>query len=129
MVRLVGETSRLLSSWPCTGHLSVMAWLQQLPLIPMTDLPNVWASIKADLHRARNLLPDSSPDQQSLNRYYELVEHNELELACDALEESASDRAVSREFWFALRDAATKMQLRENAARYERHAGEPISGT
>ena len=92
----------------------------------MTDLPKVWASIKADLHPARNLLPDSSPDQQSLHRYCEFVEHNELELACDALEESASDRAVSREFWHALRDAATKMQLGENAARYERRAGEPI---
>jgi len=95
----------------------------------MTDLPKVWASIKADLHRARNLLPDSSVDQQSLHRYCEFVEHNELELACDALEESASGRAVSREFWLALRDAATKMQLGENAARYERRAGEPISGT
>jgi hypothetical protein len=95
----------------------------------MTDLPEAWALVKADLRRARHLLPDSAADQQSLHRYYEFIEHNELELACDALEESATDRAVSREFWLALRDAATKMELGENATRYERRAREPISGT
>ncbi len=94
----------------------------------MTDLPKLWGLVKADLHRARNLLPDSSANQQSLHYYHEFVEHNELELACDALEESAGDRAVSREFWLALRDAATEMQLGGNAARYERRAGERISG-
>jgi hypothetical protein len=47
----------------------------------------------------------------SLRRYYEAVEHNELELACDAIEESTKDHAVTGEFWIALRDAALKMQL------------------
>ena len=88
----------------------------------MGDLQKLWALIKADLGRARNLLPVSA-DQQSLSQYYEFLEHNELELACDALEESAEDRKVSPEFWFALRDAATKMQLRDHASRYEALAG------
>ena len=89
---------------------------------PMDDLPELWASIKADLHRACNLLPGSSEDSAILRQYHEFVEHNELELACDALEESAKDRAVSSEFWLALRDAAQKMRLDENSARYEKLA-------
>jgi hypothetical protein len=84
----------------------------------MDDLPKLWASIKADLHRACNLLPGSSED--ILRQYHEFFEHNELESACDALEESAKDRAVSSDFWLALRDAAQKMRLGENSARYEK---------
>ena len=89
---------------------------------PMTDLPKLWALVRADLLRARNLLPNSSDDLPSLRRYSEFIEHNELELACDALEESAKDRDVSSEFWLALRDAASKMHLEENAARYRNRA-------
>ena len=88
----------------------------------MTDLPKLWALIKADLLRARNLLPKSYDDSQSLRQYYKFLEHNELELACDALEDSAKDRTVSRDFWLALRDAASKMSLEENAARYQNRA-------
>jgi hypothetical protein len=88
----------------------------------MTDLPKLWALIKADLLRARNLLPNSCEDSPSLRRYSEFLEHNELELACNALEESAKDRSVSSNFWLALLDAAEKMQLEENAARYRSRA-------
>jgi hypothetical protein len=89
----------------------------------MDDLPKLWESIKADLRRARNLLPNCSEDQHSLSRYYEeFLEHNELELACDAFEDSAKGRAVSGEFWLALRDAAKKMRLDEHAARFEKRA-------
>ena len=76
----------------------------------MADLPKLWALVKADLLRARSLLPNSD-DLPSLRRYSEFVEHNESELACDALEQSAEDRAVSSEFWLALRHAASKMRL------------------
>lgn len=88
----------------------------------MDDLPKLWASIKADLHRAAELLPGSSEGSASLRRYHEFIEHNELELACDALEESGRDCAVSNDFWLALRDAAQRMGLGENAARYEKLA-------
>lgn len=48
---------------------------------PMDDLPKLWESIKADLRRARNLLPNCLEDQHDLSRYYEeFLEHNELEL-------------------------------------------------
>ena len=88
----------------------------------MDDLPRLWASIRADLHRACKLLPNSSDDSESLRQYHQFVEHNELELACDALEDSAKDRAASGDFWVALRDAAQKMRLEGNAARYEKLA-------
>ncbi len=88
----------------------------------MDDLPKLWTLIKADLLRARNLLPDSCGDAASLRRYSEFLEHNEFELACDALEESAKDHTMSANFWLALCDAAEKMQLEENAARYRNRA-------
>jgi hypothetical protein len=88
----------------------------------MADLSNLWVLIRADLLRARNLLPHSSDTLPSLGQFCEFLEHNELELACDALEESAKDHAVSSEFWLALRDAASKMRLDENAARYQSRA-------
>jgi len=88
----------------------------------MTDLPSLWALIKADLLRAREQLPNSSDDSPSLRLYCEFLEHNELELACDALEESAKDRTVTTDFWLALRDAASKMHLEENAARHQKRA-------
>ena len=82
----------------------------------MADLPKLWALVKADLLRARNLLPTAGDDSPGLRRYSEFLEHNELELACDALEDSAKDCTVSSDFWLALRDAASKMHLEENAA-------------
>ena len=88
----------------------------------MDDLPNLWVAIRADLQRACSLMPGSLEGSGSLHQYHEFVEHNELELACDALEESAKDRIVSSEFWLALRDAAQKMGLEENASRYEKLA-------
>lgn len=88
----------------------------------MPDLPKLLALVRADLLRAQNQLPNSSDDLPSLRRYSEFVEHNELELACDALEESAKDRNVSSEFWLALCDAASKMHLQESAARYRNRA-------
>ena len=88
----------------------------------MDDLPKLWASIRADLYRACNLLPGSSEDSAGLRQCHEFIEHNELELACYALEESAKDRAVSSDFWLALRDAAQKMRLGDSSARYEKLA-------
>ena len=88
----------------------------------MADLLKLWTLIRADLSRARDLLPNSSKSQQSLGQYYEFVEHNELELACEVLEQAAKDRTVGSEFWLALRDAAKKMQLDDYVTRYERRA-------
>jgi len=86
------------------------------------DLPKLWAQIRADLERARNTLPNDAADEHAISQYEDFLVHNELELACDMLESYAATHAVSKEFWFALRDAAEKMELHERARRYERLA-------
>jgi hypothetical protein len=82
------------------------------------DLPKLWASVKADLARARSTLPEDAVGHEAIRFYQEFLDHNELELACDMLDEYADDHPVSKEFWSALRDAAVKMQL-PTASRYE----------
>ena len=86
------------------------------------ELPKLWALIEADLTRARSTLPDGAVNYKTIREYQEFIDHNELELACDTLEAYAEYHSVSRAFWLALRDAATKMQLLDRASRYERHA-------
>jgi hypothetical protein len=54
--------------------------------------------------------------------YQDFLDHNELELACDMLEEYSKDHQVSGEFWLALHDAAITMQL-PKAKRYDGNAG------
>jgi hypothetical protein len=49
-------------------------------------------------------------------------QHNELELACDALSDYGEKHAVPGSFWLALRDAAKKMQLRRKVDEYERYS-------
>ena len=87
------------------------------------ELRELWSLIEADLLRARNTLPDAAACHQAIREYEEFSKHNELQLACDMLETYAKDHPVSREFWFALRDAATKMKLPDWAGRYEWRAG------
>jgi len=79
----------------------------------------LWRSIEVDLARARQTLPEVAAHHEAVRAYEEFIDHNELELACDALERYAEDYLVSREFWLALRDAAVKMELLDRASRYE----------
>jgi hypothetical protein len=65
---------------------------------PTMDSTSLWTLIETNLSHARKTLPESAGN------------HNELELACDMLEAYAKDSRVSQEFWFALRDAAAKME-------------------
>jgi hypothetical protein len=88
----------------------------------MSELRNLWALINADLKRARNMLPDDAASDATIRGYQEYIDQNELELACDMLEAYAMDHEASREFWFALRDAATKMDLSDRSSRYEKRA-------
>lgn len=85
------------------------------------DLPEQWALIEADLERARSTLPQEAASSEPVRYYQEFLQHNELELACDMLEAYAEDHQVSKEFWIALRDAATKMKL-PSATRYTEFA-------
>lgn len=64
----------------------------------------------------------SASTQAAICQYEEFLDHNELELACDALETGADGQLVGKVFWIALRDAARKMKLLDRAARYEANA-------
>jgi hypothetical protein len=86
------------------------------------SLSNLWTLIKADLERARNALPQDVIGHEAMNHYQEFLRENELGLACATLEDCAEGRHVDKEFWLALRDAATKMGLAEEAIRYEKYA-------
>jgi hypothetical protein len=86
------------------------------------ELPKLWSLIEADLTRARGLLPSSVAGDQAIREFEEFIDHNELELACDMLEHYGEHNLVSAEFWLALHDAATKMQLADRASQYEKNA-------
>jgi hypothetical protein len=81
---------------------------------------NLWASVKLDLARARNTLPGNAVSDPLICRFQECIDHNELELACDMLEDYAEVHTVSNDLWLALRDATTEMELPDRAMRYER---------
>jgi len=89
------------------------------------DLAKLCAQIRTDLEQARNTLLNDAASHKALSQYEEFLSHNELELACDMLESCAETHTVSREFWFALRDAAAKMELHDRARKYERLANSP----
>ena len=86
------------------------------------NLWGIWKLIEADLLRARMTLPDSATSDRAIQGYQEFLDHNELELACDMLEAYAQEHPVTRDFWLALRVAATKTELAEHVQRYERRA-------
>jgi hypothetical protein len=76
------------------------------------SLHELWKSIEADLVCARDTLPEPA-----LN--------NELEVACDTLASYGQDHPVNQVFWLALRDAATKMELPNQASLYEKYRESP----
>jgi hypothetical protein len=84
----------------------------------------LWNQIEADLRRAYETLPPGAVDDESMREFHYMCDHNELELACDALEAVADKYSMSREFWTALRDAATRMNLKEHAKRYAGRAND-----
>lgn len=86
------------------------------------ELKALWASVAADLRRARSHLPPVADSSPVLREYQEFLDHNELELACDVLENLAEGLGVDPAYWVALRDAATKMSLSERASQYEARA-------
>ncbi len=54
----------------------------------------------------------------SVKRYWEWLNHNELELALDELEMLAEVNAVQHAFWESLLSAADEMKLTDRAERY-----------
>ena len=79
-----------------------------------------WIITIGHLEKARKLIPDSPDISQVLQRYQEWIDHNELELALDELEDAVESINCPSEFWVAMREAAINMKLNDRANRFSR---------
>jgi hypothetical protein len=82
------------------------------------DLRKLWTVVEALLERARNALAAPSPTHEAaygalVARYHEYLQHNELELSLDALEELGNLASAPTTFWRDLEQAAITMQLED----------------
>jgi hypothetical protein len=83
----------------------------------------LWKITVAYLEHARKKLPESTEKnsdeyQRLLESYHNFLEHNELELALDALEELGDLVQNKGGFWKDLERAATTMELKNRASRF-----------
>ena len=78
-----------------------------------------WEAVKADLARARGALPETDEAKGFVSFYEDFIDHIELVLACDTLEDYALNHEMPRDFWLVMRDAAVKMRLQDYVNRYE----------
>ena len=88
-------------------------------------LQESWARTTAHLRRAARLLPEvPAPSEDGrVEQFREYLEHNELELALDALEALGECNPVPSEFWGHLREAAAEMRLEKHVARLAERSG------
>ena len=82
------------------------------------DLWKRWKVTEAHLEHARGLLPSPSPEaaaeyERLLAEYRSFLEHNELELALDRLEELGDLVPCRGGFWRNLERAAESMDLHD----------------
>jgi hypothetical protein len=90
--------------------------------MPQEELFKLWRAIEEDLGRARKALPESATNNTAILQFQEFLDRNELDLACSALEDYGREQSMGTGFWLALRDAAAKMGLSEQAEKYHRLA-------
>ena len=69
------------------------------------------------LARAWVALPADS-ESEALDYFLESLDHNELDLALDELEEVGRQRTAGDDFWYALGDAAQELGRSDDAQRY-----------
>ena len=90
--------------------------------MPKQEVLKLWQAIKGDLARARQLLPEAAISAAAAMQFQEFLDHNELGLACSALEDCGIDHSPRSKFWLALRDAAQvvliEVQRELHAAQY-----------
>ena len=91
----------------------------------MTDpkLYKTWRVVRALFEHARNALPQPGPDQKAefdrlLREHHDILDHNELELALDMLEELGNLVPCRGGFWKDLERAADIMKLHHRAAHF-----------
>ena len=81
------------------------------------QLTELWAEVSHLLSGARQLLPATSSSEEAraaLTQFAAYLDHNELELAWDALAEAADLESPSRGFWDLLAHAAGRMGLEKH---------------
>lgn len=78
-------------------------------------LEKQWKETVAVLNEARLLLRESKEIEKFITGYKEYLEHNELEIALDMLEEAGLEayQKPVKAFWFNLKKAAEIMGLEE----------------
>ena len=88
------------------------------------DLNVDWRQVEAGLVRARATLPPGESFEDEILWYDQhLSDESTFCLACECLAAYGKTHPVSREFWLALRDAASRMGMHEQAKDYERRGG------
>lgn len=76
-----------------------------------------WERVRISLNRAASFIPEATKGSEHYRECVLYLEHNELELACDMLEETARNIGlIEPELWRSLRDACVSMELYEKAA-------------
>lgn len=92
-----------------------------------------WNTVSQLLREARRCLPSGPGDPDpvpvgrlvgTLQEFEELLGHNELELAWDALAEVADDVGAPEVCWRKMAEAARLMRLQTKADRAARQAGQ-----
>jgi hypothetical protein len=83
-------------------------------IVPSDDLIESWSRTRRHLDRAWVQLPPGADPAA----YREFLDHNELELAMEALADVGNVQEAPTLFWEALADAADQMQLNASATEY-----------
>jgi hypothetical protein len=90
------------------------------------DLEQSWEKTEKHLEAARRHLAQTGVSDRSLDSYHEMLQHNELELAFDELENLGLQNICRRGFWSELRAAAENMTLSDKAIRCRFRAQEAL---
>jgi hypothetical protein len=89
--------------------------------MPSYELIKRWRATTVLLQRARSTIQDSSAQIEELVKEFdEYLEHNELELAMDMLQEMAELTPCRGGFWRDLERAAEMMGLTDRAKYFRR---------
>jgi hypothetical protein len=97
-------------------------------------LEKSWSVTRTLLARAKATLPVPSPEakaefEETLAEYERMLDHNELELALDALEHAGNLVPTRGGFWKDLERAATNMELIARASQLSRRFQETSERT
>lgn len=102
----------------------------------MADLKLIksWKVTEALLERAKRALPEPTAEnkeeyQNLLSKYRQFLEHNELELALDILEELGGLVHCRGGFWRDLERAAENMNLKDRVPKLRKKFSEAVAAS